>query len=136
MLIKEEGSGILNWALSGLKMVWEDIDATGDIILGELQKARTDALLAESDSLRHFLKGEVIKKENEDITVAEIEEAYANYCPQKGWTPKHITVIRKELEGLMLELFGKAKSHSITRQKKSLRGFRGIALKRGIENDY
>jgi len=135
LLIKEEGSGILNWALTGLQMVWDDIDSTGDIILGKVQKGRIDALLAESDSLKHFLKDEIIKKDNEDLTVAEIEEAYANYCPQKGWTPKHITIIRKELEGLMLELFGKAKSHSVTRENKSQRGFRGVGFKKGIEND-
>ena len=136
LLIKEEGSGILNWALKGLQKVWDDIDKTGNIILGKLQEDKIDALLSESDSLRHFLKDQIIKKDNKDLTISEIEEAYANYCPQKGWTPKHITVIRKELEGLMLELYGRAKSHSIKRDNKSSRGFRGVALKEEIENDY
>lgn len=130
-LIDEEGSGILNWALVGLKMVLDDIEKYGGIVLGEKQKDRIDGLLAESDSLRHFLQEEIIQNQESSLTVSEIEEAYADYCPKKGWNPKHITVIRRELEGLMLELFGKTKSHSIKREGKSQRGFRGISLKRG-----
>ena len=73
---------------------------------------------------------------NSDLTVSEIEEAYADYCPRKGWNPKHITAIRRELEGLVLELFGKTKSHSIKRDGKSQRGFRGIAFKDGGDYEY
>ena len=54
VLIAEEGSGILNWALEGLKMVLEDDREHGDIQLTEAQSGIVDALLAESDSLRHF----------------------------------------------------------------------------------
>lgn len=135
-LIQEEGSGILNWALMGLKMIWDDIDKHGDIHLGDDQKARIDGLLAESDSLRHFLNEEVVRDENADLTVSEIEEAYADYCPRKGWNPKHITAIRRELEGLVLELFGKTKSHSLKRDGKSQRGFRGIAFKGGGDYEH
>jgi len=128
-LVQEEGSGILNWAVAGLKMIWDDIEQYGDICLGDDQKARIDGLLAESDSLRHFLNEEVVKQERSDLTVSEIEEAYADYCPRKGWNPKHITAIRRELEGLVLELFGKTKAHSIKRDGKGQRGFRELALK-------
>jgi len=58
--------------------------------------------------------------------------SFADY----GWNPKHITAIRRELEGLMLELFGKTKSHSIKRENKSQRGFRGVALKRQNDEEY
>lgn len=135
-LIQEEGSGILNWALMGLKMILDDIDKYGDIYFGDDQKARIDGLLAESDSLRHFLNEKIIKDEHSDLTVSEIEEAYANYCPRKGWNPKHITAIRRELEGLVLEIFGKTKSHSIKREGKNQRGFRGIAFKGGRDYEY
>ena len=133
-LIQEEGSGILNWALMGLKMIWDDIEQHGDLVLGCDQIARIDGLLAESDSLRHFLNEEVIRQEHSDLTVSEIEEAYADYCPRKGWNPKHITAIRRELEGLFLELFGKTKAHSIKRDGKGQRGFRGVAFK--VSNGY
>jgi len=129
VLIAEEGSGILNWSLIGLQMVLEDIKEYGDIQLTGNQTCVVDGLLAESDSLYHFLKDCVVKDVNKDLTVSEIEEAYAEYCPSKKWNPKPITTIRKELEGLMLELFQTTKSNSISREGKSARGFRKVRLK-------
>ena len=129
VLIREEGSGILNWALQGLGMLLKDIKEYGGILLTENQKKIVDALLAESDSLRHFLVENVVQDENSDLTTTEIVEAYAEYCPMKGWNPKPITVIHRELESLMLELFGTSRSHSIMRENKSQRGFRRVAFK-------
>jgi P4 family phage/plasmid primase-like protien len=129
VLIAEEGSGILNWALQGLQMALEDIRVYGDIQLADGQSDVVEALLAESDSLRHFLSDCVVSNENGDLSVSEIEEAYAEYCPQKKWNPKPITVIRRELEGLMLELFGTSKSNSVSRDGKSVKGFRRVRLK-------
>ena len=129
VLIREEGSGILNWALQGLGMLLKDIEAHGDIQLTEAQDKIIDILLAESDSLRHFLVENVMQDENADLSTTEIVEAYAEYCPVKGWNPKPITVIYRELESLMLELFGTSKSHSIRRDDKSTKGFRRVAFK-------
>jgi len=128
-LIKEEGAGILNWALQGLEMVLDDIRQYGDIQLTERQHAIVDALLAESDSLRHFLVDCVVTDEFSDLSIHEIVEQYAEYCPKKGWNPKPITVIQREIEGLMLELFHTAKVHSLTRDGKSARGFRRVGFK-------
>ena len=129
LLIQEEGSGILNWGLDGLRMALEDIEAFGDIKLMEAQHNIVDALLAESDSLRHFLVENLVRDENADLSTAEIVEAYAEYCPQKGWNAKPITVIYKELESLMLELFGTSKSGSIEREGKNVKGFRKVTFK-------
>ncbi len=129
LLIEQEGSGILNLALQGLQMVLEDIKIHGDIQLADTQNGVVDALLAESDSLRHFLTDCVERDENRDLSVSEIEEAYAEYCPMKKWNPKQITTVRKELEGLMLELFQTTKANSISREGRSVRGFRRVKLK-------
>ena len=129
VLIREEGSGILNWALQGLGMLLKDIEAGGDIKLTDAQDKIIDVLLAESDSLRRFLVENVVQVENADLSIVEIVEAYAEYCPAMGWHPKPITDIHRELESLMLELFGTSKSHSIKRDKKSARGFRRVSLK-------
>jgi len=132
VLIRDEGSGILNWALQGLGMLLQDIKERGTIALTEAQKNIVDALLAESDSLRQFLVENVVSDEESDLTVTEIIESYAEYCPLKGWNPKPITVIQRELERLMLELFKTTKSNSITREdedsgkEKSHRGFRRV----------
>jgi len=135
LLIKEEGSGILNWALQGLGMLLQDIQTGGDIALSAAQVRIVDGLLAESDSLRHFLIENVVSDEDADLTVTEIIEAYAEYCPLKGWDPKPITVIQRELERLMLELFKTTKSNSIMRtdkddgKERSHRGFRRVAFR-------
>ncbi len=136
VLIRDEGSGILNWALEGLGMLLKDIKERGTIVLTEAQRNIVDALLAESDSLRQFLIENVVSDEEADLTVPEIIEAYAEYCPLKGWHPKPITVIQRELERLMLELFKTTKSNSITREdedsgkEKSHRGFRRVNFKK------
>ncbi|MBI4846285.1 MAG: hypothetical protein HY810_07430 [Candidatus Omnitrophica bacterium] len=129
LLIQEEGSGILNWALQGLGLLLKDIQTGGDIKLSKAQDKIVEGLLAESDSLRHFLIENVVQDEEADLSTTEIVEAYAEYCPLKGWNPKPITVIHRELESLMLELFGTSKSHSIKRDDKSTKGFRRVAFK-------
>ncbi|MBF8276593.1 MAG: hypothetical protein HW390_1666 [Candidatus Brocadiaceae bacterium] len=129
LLIREEGSGILNWALIGLSLLLVDIKETGDIRMAKNQRSIVNALLAESDSLRFFLKDCVESCDNKDLSVEEIVEAYAEYCPAKGWNAKPLTVVHKELAGLMLELFKTSKAHSISREGKNVRGFRRVRLK-------
>jgi hypothetical protein len=80
-----------------------------------------DSLLAESDSLRLFLQEAVENADGMDVSVNEIAEAYATFCPEKGWNPLPITEIHRSLEGLMLELFRVTKSHSVERDGKSFR---------------
>jgi hypothetical protein len=85
-------------------------------------------LLAESDSLRHFLRDCVVSTRGETLTVAEIIRAYAHYCPDKGWDPMMDTEIATQLPSLMLELFRTAKAHDIKRDGRSHRGFRDVAF--------
>lgn len=128
LLIREEGSGILNWALQGLGMLLRDVHDLGDIRMTENQEKVIDRLLAESDSLRKFLSDKVIKHEKMDVSVDELITAYSEYCATMGWNPKPITIIHRELGGLMLELFQTAKSGSIWRERKYAKGFRGVMI--------
>ena len=81
-------------------MVLRDIDQRGDggIALTERQEAVVDSLLAESDSLRFFLRGRVERAEDADLSVNELVEAYAAFCPERGWTPLPITEVHHSLE--------------------------------------
>src|SRR5207244_13164702 len=105
VLAREEGSGILIWCIRGLAMLLEDVEKMGDIALTERQEGIIDSLLAESDSLRFFLRDYVERSRGADISVNEIVEAYAAFCPDKGWNPMPITEVQHSLQGLMLELF-------------------------------
>lgn len=135
LLIKTEGSGILNWALYGLKMLQEDIDKIGDVKLTSAQEGIVNNLLVESDSLRIFLREKIENDDFSDLSIAEIIEGYAQYCPVKKWNPKPITIIYREIEGLMLELFGSSKAHSITREGKSVKGFRRVRFRTEGDTD-
>src|SRR5215470_5252672 len=96
-LVREEGAGILNFFIAGLGMLLRDIDATGDIVLTERQTGIVDSLLAESDSLRFFLKEHVQRDDDADLSVKEIVEEYAAFCPEQGWNPLPITEVHRTL---------------------------------------
>ena len=128
-MVREEGAGILNFFIAGLGMLLRDIDATGDIVLTERQTGIVDSLLAESDSLRFFLKERVQRDNDADLSVKEIVEKYAAFCPEQGWSPLAITEVHRSLEGLMLEIFHVSKSHSVKREERSVRGFSSVAFK-------
>ena len=130
MLVKLEGSGILNWALLGAQKVLNEIPETGgDFALTERQRGIVDSLLAESDSLRNFLQARVVADAGGDMTVTEIVEGYAAYCPDQKWQAMPITEVQRQLEGLMLELFGVSKCHGVERNEKHHRGFRGVMFR-------
>jgi phage/plasmid-associated DNA primase len=131
LLAREEGPGILHWCIAGLDLVLRDIDASsnGDIELTDRQKRVVDSLLAESDSLRFFLLERVERRDASDLSVNEIVEAYAAFCPDMGWAPLPITEVQHSLEGLMLELFQVTKSNSLKREEKWARGFFGVDFK-------
>ena len=130
-LVREEGPGILNWCIAGLGMVLCDIDGSdrGDIALTDRQRQIVDSLLAESESLRFFLQERAERTEGADLSVNEIVEAYASFCPEKSWQALPITEVHTSLPGLMLELFQVTKSHSLQRSGKSARGFFGVDFK-------
>jgi phage/plasmid-associated DNA primase len=130
-LLKIEAPGVLNWCVTGLKLLFQDYAKEGDIILTPDQKARVDALLSESDSLRLFVSNNIIKAPdpmsngtNYSLTIQEIVAEYIDDCiNDKHWTPVSAEHAEKRVPNLMLELFGVTKSHSIPRNGKAKRGF-------------
>jgi len=108
-------------------------DEGGDLLLTAGQRDLVDSLLAESDSLRHFLQECVAVDETADATVTELVEAYAAYCPERKWQAMPITEVHAKLETLMLDLFGVTKRHDVKRNDKNQRGFGGVRLL-GSEN--
>ena len=128
-LVATEGPGILNWALQGLAALLRDVKEIGDMQLSSRQTGMVDSLLAESDSLRCFLRDCVMRSDTGDLTVSEIIQSYAEYCPMKGWNPMPITVIQRQVEALMLELFQTVKAHCIERDEKQQKGFHHVCFK-------
>ncbi len=130
LLLRDEGSGILRWAMAGFVKLQEQFAEHGDFLLTNAQLARVDSLLAESDSLRLFVKERMERHECGDVTCAELQAAYAEFCADKGWYPLPITVVERNTADMMLEVFHTPKAHSIERDgKKSNRRWRKVRLK-------
>ena len=119
---------MLNWALWGFALLLKDLRERGDYVLSENQHQRIDGLLAESDSLRKFLAERVICDADSDLTGEEIKSAYAEFCGDSGWNPLPYTLIERQLQDLMLELFHTTRSNSIKRDERALRGWRKVRL--------
>lgn len=133
-LLREEGSGILRWALAGFVRLQAEFAERGDFKLTDLQRGRIDSLLAESDSLRLFVKQRMARHEYGDVTTSEISQAYAEFCADNGWNVLPTAVVERTLPDIMLDVFHVTKSHSIERDgKKSNRGWRKVQLLEATE---
>jgi putative DNA primase/helicase len=129
VLISEEGSGILNWALQGLIKIQQDFKIDGELKLSDSQLKRVDSLLSESDSLRRFLTECVQKDTESSLTKKEIFEKYGEYCAEQSWNPLPEIICRRQLSGLMLQHFQVSESCSIKRDEGTQRGFRKVKFK-------
>lgn len=133
-LLRDEGSGILRWALAGFVKLQTEFAERGDFALTDAQRARIDSLLAESDSLRLFVRQRMVRHEYGDVTTGEISQAYAEFCADQGWSALPSAVVERTLPDIVLDVFHVTKSHSIERDgKKSNRGWRKVRLKDGDE---
>jgi phage/plasmid-associated DNA primase len=129
-LLNLEAPGILNWCIDGLSLLFQDYAQAGDIILTGDQQSRVDTLLSESDSLRLFVRDNIIKTQpdptrgSDSLTVEEIVTEYVDDCVNsKRWTPTPSAQVEKQLPILMLEFFGVTKSHDVPRNGRNKRGF-------------
>ncbi len=131
-LLRDEGSGILRWALAGFVKLQGEFAERGDFALTDAQRGRVDSLLAESDSLRLFVRERLERHEYGDVTTGEFQQAYAEFCADKGWNALPITVVERSAADVMLDVWQVAKSQSVERDgKKSNRGWRKVRI---VEN--
>lgn len=131
-LITDEGSGILNWMIEGaLKLLYE-LDQFGRIQLSKNQIHRIEGLLAESDSIRAFVLQHVEISQGSDVTVAELIEAYTEFCEVKGWRAETVSHFENQIRNIMLEIYRRSRRNDIKRNGKSQRGFMHVALQKII----
>lgn len=128
VLLGEEGSGILNWFLVGALRLRRLSESGRRFPLTEVQEDRIDALLAESDSLRLFVKRRIDREEDASLTADEILIAYENFCANQNWTalPKHR--FEQQLGPLMMEFHRAGKRNDISRGSSIKRGFKHVRL--------
>jgi len=80
------------------------------------------------DLLREFLRKEVRPGicPNCDLTANEILEVLGAYCERHGWRWPSIVLTRRYLSQIVMEVYGVAESHSVKRDGKNCRGYRGV----------
>ena len=130
VLLREEGPGILRWALQGFVKLQAEFDELGDFRLTDAQRGRVESLLAESDSLPIFIRERLVKTTGGTITTGELMQRYSEFCADQKWNALPSGVVESRSEDLMLQTWQVSKSHSIERDgRKSNRGWRGVAFK-------
>lgn len=125
-LIKEEGAGIFAWMVAGAAAHLEELETNGDYVLSESQQERVTKLLAESDSVRLFIRDRVVRDDMGDVSSEELLTAYFDYCELMAWEAYGVADARKKIPSLMLECHHAAQRHDIPRFMKQVRGYKGF----------
>lgn len=127
-LLEHEGSGIVNWFVIGALRLRELSRQRQDIPLTLAQEERIETLLAESDSLRLFVKQCVRRSPEMSATGDELLAAYENYCSVKGWVTLPRKRFEQQLGPLMMEFHQAAKRNDLKRGNTAKRGFMHVEV--------
>jgi phage/plasmid-associated DNA primase len=120
ILLKTEGSGILNWALEGAVKLLKN---GGKIPRTKEQKRRINDLLEESDCVNIFVKKYIKPSPNGDLTSNEILIAFAKYCKTRNWRIIPERFFQENLKSAMLEHYDTNRRNDILRNGKAQRGY-------------
>jgi putative DNA primase/helicase len=113
LLVREEGAGILNFALQGLAELRRCLEADGRFPRSDRQTERIDKLLDESDSVRAFVREGLWKKAGCTISVDQVVNGYRTFCETKGWDGVTEKQVKDQLKDLIFEY------HREVQQRKS-----------------
>ena len=134
-LIRTEGPGILNWCIEGAVRLMDELRRFGHIQLTAIQRQRVDALLCESDSVRHFVTNCVVSDPAEDVTVSELLTAYNDFCESQGWQAVTVRQFESQVCDHMVAIHHAHKRTDIRRNDKNQRGYARVALQDAPEAD-
>ena len=127
-IVAKEGPGILRWAAEGAIGLLQAVRDDGRFPRGPAQLARIEDFLDRSDSATVFVSACVRKENGADISTKELYAAYEDFCGLKGWASLSEREFQLKLPHLMKTLHGVVGSHSLTREFKPARGYRGVSL--------
>lgn len=127
-LLKEEGSGILNWMIHGSVNALTDFQEYGKIYVPESIQKDADDLLYESNSLNNFLDERVSAIPGMDVTTHELQSAYIEYCNSLNLPAMDSRSVAMRLGDMMKEKFKSAASNNLVRGSVTVRGYRNVAL--------
>jgi hypothetical protein len=135
VLLKAEGSGILNWALEGAEKL---IAQGGQITLSDRQQNLVDDLIKESNSLPIFIRSKLVKTTDadDDLTTEELYAGYIEFCTDHQWGVPSVFVFQKDVPPLMLRIWNVPKVHNIERpSRKALNGYNFVRFRTDADAD-
>jgi P4 family phage/plasmid primase-like protien len=126
-ILREEGSGVLNWMLEGLDKVQAD---GWQLRLTPAQQRVVDDLLLESEGDVVFAKECLERDGTESLTVLDCYERYVAFCNERGWSAMAKRKFSNSIGDTVTRLFGLTVRHDIEdRAGKPQRGWKGITCK-------
>jgi putative DNA primase/helicase len=140
LLLREEGSGILNWALDGSSRVIQELNELGTMQLSAAQQDRIDDLLNQSDPVRSFVSK--LERVYEDVSSATLTcesllESCRDYIRSLGLDVQSFPTdreIQKQLNLYVSAIHGINQRGDITGANgKAVRGYAGLRIPRELE---
>lgn len=139
VLVRDEGPGILQWAVSGAMALLAELDEGGRIKRSPAQVSRVSDLLTESDSVRAFVTDciepatppncQAVSSPVYSTTTAELSTAYVDYCDRKGWEPQATRKFENAIRDVMRDIHRAERRNDIKREGKNNRGYYSVRLR-------
>jgi P4 family phage/plasmid primase-like protien len=125
ILLKDEGSGILNWALAGLEAFILD---GLKLPLNQRQRAVVNDLLSESESCTCFAREWFVRDEESQVTTKRAYSAYVRFCSTREWPPLSERKFEQGFKTAVQTLYSITQRHDLREGDRSARGWSGIML--------
>ena len=131
VLFDEEGSGILNWCLTGLSALLTA--KSSRLPITDSQRIRLDFLFKQSFQIKNILRAFLEPCQGSTLTTEEIYACYVDAANKIGWQLISKRRFEKELPEHMQTLFGLIRNRDIKRGTQSHQtnrsGYRNIRIK-------
>lgn len=130
-LLDQEGPGILNWGLEGVRRLIAD---GGKIVLNSRQKGVRDALLDESESSVAFAREGIIKRPRGRLLASEAYAGYVQFCTKRGWAPETKQRFSTEFNRAVVDCHGITQATDLVTDGGNVRGWRGLSCNSTIKD--
>ena len=124
-LLKDEGSGILNWAIAGALKV---LKAGGKIKKSEKQEARVNALLVSSAPFEYFADNYIHSVSGAALLTEDVTTEFLRFCNDVGWEPLRERDIQNRFHAYMQKKHRAKKRYDIKRDGRNKRGYVGFQI--------
>ena len=129
VLVAEEASGILNWLVEGTMKFKREMNTKGTLVQTKEQSKRVDSLLNDSDSVDSFIEQRLVEKKQADVSSEELLVDYHKTCKAQRWQAVSGQEFKRRVPDLICHRFLLHRRNDIMRDKRSVRGYKGLALR-------